>query len=556
VSLLADQAAIAIENARLLAEAHARADEFTALYETVRDLMTQNDLNALLRTIVTRAIMLLKSQTGSIFLYDAERGDLELVVAQNYQLASHPRVKLGEGMAGRVAQTRQPLCVENYNAWEHRLPQYDQIPFSAVLQVPMLYGGELIGVLDVSEVGASPRKFGETDTRLLSLFAAQAASAVYNARLLQQARQRAEQLTLLYDAVLTLNRAIEPPQVIQHLLEIASKSVHADHADFYRYDPESCTLAFENGGGYGDQLLPTLRALKFASGAPRGLVGWVAAERTPLYLPDVLADPRWIPIDLIIHSAYWVPVEREQHLFGVLTVTSTRVDAFTPTDQRLVALFANQVAVALERAHLFQAEQTRRAELAALYDLSRALADTDTLATILDLVVQAAIATIHVTFARVALSEGDTLVVQATQPIRVLDHDLGKGSGVPLSQLPDCRRALEQNEIIVLDPTPQTSVVEREFLLRDLAKTLCLVPLHASGHALGLLMLGEARDPGREPFTADQMRLARSIGDQAASAIRRTKLRDQIEHRLSQTQALRTIDMTITASLDLDVTLD
>ncbi len=556
VSLFADQAAIAIENARLLTETSARADEFIALYETARDLMTQNDLDALLRTIVTRATTLLKSQTGSIFLYDAERGDLELVVAQSYPIASPVRVKLGEGMAGRVAQTRQPLSVENYNDWEHRLSTFDPIPFSAVLQVPMLYGGELIGVLDVSEIGASTRKFSETDTRLLSLFAAQAASAVYNARLLQQTQQRAEQLALLYDAVLTLNRAIAPRQVIQHLLEIASKSVHADRADFYRYDPETHTLAFESGGGYADHLIPSLRTLKFVSGEPRGLVGWVAAERTPLYLADALADPRWILIDPTIHSAYWVPVEREQHLFGVLVVTNTRVDAFTPADQRLVALFANQVAVALERAHLFQAEQTRRAELAALYDLSRALANTDTLATILDLVVQAAIATIHVTFARIALVEGDTLVVQATQPIRVLDRDLGRGTGVPLSQLPDCRRALEQNEILVLDPAPQTSVVEREFLLRDLAKTLCLVPLHAGGHALGLLMLGEARAPGREPFTADQMRLARSIGDQAASAIRRTKLHEQIEHRLSQTQALRTIDMTITASLDLNVTLD
>ncbi len=139
----------------------------------------------------------------------------------------------------------------------------------------------------------------------------------------QELRQRAEQLALLYDAVLTLNRAIEPRQIIEHLLEIANTSVRSDRADFFRYDPDTRTLTFESGGGYADHLIPTLRTLQFTSGEPRGLVGLVAAERTPLYLPDTSADPRWIPIDPAIRSALWVPVEREQQLYGVLAVTST-----------------------------------------------------------------------------------------------------------------------------------------------------------------------------------------------------------------------------------------
>ena len=556
LSLFATQAASVVHNARLLAETQRRADEFAALYQVTQDLAIQTDLTDLLQTIIARATALLHAPSGAIFLYDAPRGEVELAVAKDYPLPLHLRLKLGEGMAGRVAQARQPLIVDDYRAWEHRSPKAEGVPFRASLDVPMIFGGELIGVLDLSEMGESERKYSEDNARLLSLFAAQAASAVYNARLLQQTQQRAEQLALLYDALLTLNRAIEPRQVIEHLLEIANQSVHSERADFYRYDPTQRLLTFESGSRYEAPLAAALRALKFAEGEARGLMGLVAAERTPLYLPDTHADPRWIPVDPTIRSALWVPVEREQQLFGVLVMTSARRDAFSPADQRLVALFANQVAVALERAHLFQAEQNRRAELSALYDLSRALADTDALDPIFDLVARRAVETLHVTFARLALVEGDMLAVQAARSLRTLSHDLGLGRRGVLTNLPCCQRALDQNEPTLLAAADSAiGANERAFVLLDPAKTLCLVPLRAGGQTFGLLMLGEARRPEREPFTPEKTRLARSIGDQAASAIHRPNLREQTEHRLRQLQALHTIDMTITASLDLNVTL-
>ncbi|MCI0477774.1 MAG: GAF domain-containing protein, partial [Anaerolineales bacterium] len=545
------------ERKRVEQELRQRAAEFAALYETAQDLTRQTDLSTLLKTIIAHATMLLHTTSGAIFLYDPNRNQVELVVEQNFPRVPPLQLKMGEGMAGHVAQTRQPLIVDDYITWEHRSPKVEGIPFRASLDVPMIFGGELIGVLDMSEIGDSTRKFTEDDARLLSLFAAQAASAVYNARLLQQTQQRAEQLALLYDAVLTLNRAIEPHQVIEHLLEIANQSVHAERADFFRYDPDTRTLTFESGGGYAERLFPTLRTLQFAVGEPRGLVGLVAAEQTPLYLPDTSADPRWIPIDPAIRSALWIPVEREQHLFGVLAVTSTRADAFSPADQRLVALFANHVAVALERANLFQAERNHRAELAALYDLSRALADNDALDSICQLVVQHAVTAIPITFARLALIEGDALVVHAAQPIRVLDRDLRIGDRVALANLPCCQNALKQNQ-----PTLQSVAAallgadERAFVLFDLAKTVCFVPLRAGGQPLGLLMLGEMREPERQPFTPEALHHARSIGDQAASAIRRAKLREQTEQRLHQVQALHAIDTTINASLDLNVTLN
>ncbi len=364
-TMFADHAAIAIENARLLTETRARADEFATLYERTRDLATQHELDELLKTTIESAAKLLNAQAGSIYLHDSSRGELELVVVSNLALSVGTRLKMGEAMAGRVALSQSPMIVHDYSQWEHRYPLYEGLPIGAVVEVPMLFGGELIGVLGVN-MQVADRKFTDADARLLSLFAMQAASAVHNARLFQETRLRAEQLALLYDAGLALNRVLDPQVVMQFLLKAAGKSVHADRCDFFRYDAALEQLTFENGSGFGEIAWDQLRKIKFKVGDERGLVGHVAAERIPLYLPDVTADPRWIPIDSSIRTGLWTPVEREGELRGVLSVTSTRPDAFRPADQRLVALYANQLSVALENARLYKETRRRAEQLAAL----------------------------------------------------------------------------------------------------------------------------------------------------------------------------------------------
>ncbi len=202
LSLFARQAAIAVHNTRLLGETRRRADEFAALYETAHDLSAQHELNQILDTIVERAIKLLGTSSGFIYLYNAAQGDLELTLTKGITSPRKARVEIGGGIAGRVAQTLQPLIVKDYQNWEHRLPQYTSARYRSILEVPMTSGGELIGVLGVNELGESTRQFNEDDVRLLSLFAAQASIAVYNARLYEKVRTGRESLQVLSQRVI------------------------------------------------------------------------------------------------------------------------------------------------------------------------------------------------------------------------------------------------------------------------------------------------------------------------------------------------------------------
>ena len=91
------------------------------------------------------------------------------------------RMALGEGAMGRVARTREPLIIDNYQEWVGRSPQYAQVDFHAVMVAPLLIGGRLVGAIAFMDRDPT-RRFGADDLRLLNLFAPQAAIAIENAR--------------------------------------------------------------------------------------------------------------------------------------------------------------------------------------------------------------------------------------------------------------------------------------------------------------------------------------------------------------------------------------
>ena len=201
-------------------------------------------------------------------------------------------------------------------------------------------------------------------------------------------------------------------------------------------------------------------------------------------------------------------------------------------------------------------------ELTMLFELSHSLAGANNLEDILDLVNRHAVESIHTTFARIALLEDEKFIMRAAYPVRVLDLDLGIGYQHPITSLPYTQRLLEQNEpIILLANNPGISNEEKKVLLLDFAQSLCLIPLRSSDSSpslvnlLGFLMLGEARNEAREPFTPQKIRLAQSIGDLAAIAIRRMLLSEQTARRLQQSIALSEIDLAIISTSDMVVSL-
>ena len=189
----ANQAGIAIGRARLLAGERQRANEQEALRATVADLSAQLELSTLLQAVLERAVKLLGVSHGELASYDAARQELEIVASHKVgkRDTTGTRMALGEGAMGLVARTLQPLNIDDYQRWTGQSTKYAHVEFHAVLTVPLLIGGRLLGAISIMDRDPA-RRFGAADQRLLDLFASQAAVAIENARLFTAARHQTQ----------------------------------------------------------------------------------------------------------------------------------------------------------------------------------------------------------------------------------------------------------------------------------------------------------------------------------------------------------------------------
>ncbi len=195
---VAGQFALAVARARLFEQTQQRADELSALHTTSLEITSSHELSKLLQTIVERAVQLLNALSGGLYLCDPDRREVHCVVSYNT-----PRdytgivLKYGEGAAGIVADTKEPLTIDDYRTWPDRASTYEkEQPFTAVLSAPLIWQGQVSGVIHVLD-DMEGRRFTRADIDLLSLFANQAAIAIENARLFEQVRTGRDRLRAL-----------------------------------------------------------------------------------------------------------------------------------------------------------------------------------------------------------------------------------------------------------------------------------------------------------------------------------------------------------------------
>jgi GAF domain-containing protein/CheY-like chemotaxis protein len=206
----ADQAAIAIENARLLSELQERTGELTrsvqelrALGEVSQALSSTLDLDAVLSTIVSRAKQLTGTDACSVWEYDERAEEFNFLTTDNMddeliEVARRTPIRRGQGNMGRLAVTREPVQVADIlEEGAYRGPLRDVLMRTgnrALMSVPLLLEDHLIGALTVNK--KTPGEFPPAIIDLLKTFAAQSALAIQNARLFREIEDKGRQLEL------------------------------------------------------------------------------------------------------------------------------------------------------------------------------------------------------------------------------------------------------------------------------------------------------------------------------------------------------------------------
>jgi PAS domain S-box-containing protein len=340
-----------------------RTEELEALYTTTRDITTQREIKPLLQAIIDRAANLLDAAGGSIYLCNKERDELEIVVTCGDQNIPAASVSPGEGLVGQVMQNLEPIVVDDYRVWEGRSSKFDLVNAAAALAVPMLYVGELVGVILVYEVdrkGSAPlRRYTRSEVDLIAFFANAAAGAIHNATLFDETRQRLVELELLYQASLSASQVHSQRAVAQRIVDTIEQLLNWNTSIWVNEEQKPVLMAHNAMSlsgldltAYGEKVSQAISSYE------HGIIGWVCKHGQSVRSRDVRTHPLYIPFNEMMASTLCVPLRVGGKTIGCIEATSEQVDDFSEQDEQLLTTLANQASVAIENARLF--EETRR----------------------------------------------------------------------------------------------------------------------------------------------------------------------------------------------------
>jgi PAS domain S-box-containing protein len=200
-------------------------------------------------------------------------------------------------------------------------------------------------------------------------------------------RQRAAQLTLLNDVGKRVASVLDLDVVLEDAVRLVQESFGYHHVGLFILDRERDQLSMRARAGDFAHLFPSDHRL----GMGQGMVGWVAHSGERLLSNDVGAEPRYIdvlPEEIPTRSELAVPMRIGEEIIGVLDVQSPSLDAFDDNDVMVIETLADQIAVAIENARLFQAERRQRELTEALEEASAAVSSTLELDRVLDRILE------------------------------------------------------------------------------------------------------------------------------------------------------------------------
>ncbi len=502
-----------------------RADEFAALYDIAHELALQRDLPTLLQTIVARATALAQTAVGAIFLYDAAQQHLELVVANDAQLPLGSRLRLDEGLVGQTAQTREALIVNNYQRWAHALPQLVARGIKAVASVPMVYGGELIGVLLVSITGESERQFTNADVRLLTLFASQAASAVHNARLLEETRQRLAEL----EAVSKVSTALRVAQTLDEMLPLLLDETLAvigynAGAVWLHDEPRDELTPMVARGWFQDTLAKTK--------PHEGIAGRVFATNEAHVTREFATDPHLRESVRPQVPRGWggacVPIRSVSAIVGVLFVSAPLPRELAAGELRLLHTLSEMAGNAIQRTRLHEQTERRLEQLAALRNIDVAISSSVELRVTLGVFISQALAPLRADAIAVWLLKSQTHTLEYVAGHGFRQRSMERAQ-LRLGEGMASRAALERSIVTIpnLSKVAAPTAARAELLAQEGFFTYHAVPLLAKGQVNGVL---EVFHRAAFEADADWLDFLETLARQAAIAIDNARLFQSLQH--------------------------
>jgi PAS domain S-box-containing protein len=376
LKIFADQAVIAIENARLFNETKEALARQTATSDILRVIsQSPTDVQPVFDAIVLASVRLLRCDR-SVFIRCDTTSFWQVALAGSKGLlkivdSGKDPIDPDAHFPSRAIVAKKTLHLPDWSTVD--LPVYERrihetYGINSALYLPLVRAGECIGVLALA--GKRSGMFGESDVALAESFRDQALIAIENTRLFNETQESLQQQTATADVLKIINRSsVDLETVLDTLVETVTRLCRADYSTMYRQRDDKYHLV----AAYGalEEVKEFVRTHPFVP--DRGtLTGRVGLEHRVVHIPDALSDPEYTYHELQKIAGYrsmlGVPLLRGDELIGIFSLHRTRVEPFTSKEIDLASSFADQAMIAIENARLFEELRERQAELRVTFD--------------------------------------------------------------------------------------------------------------------------------------------------------------------------------------------
>ncbi len=303
--------------------------------------------------LITEAVTMILEVEGSILMLKAEKGDDLMPGAASGMVSeeflSSLRVKLGEGVIGRVAESGEACLICDPGNEEGMVKAImNRFDITSFIAAPLKVEGRILGVI-VAYTKRSGEAFNEGDIKLLSVLAGLAATVEANAVLIESLKDSASRLRALFDIGQALNSTLKLQDLLDLIIDKAIEVTNASSGSIMLINEEDKSLIIRSARGLSAEAMQSTR-LKVGE----GVTGWVCQEGKALLVSDVSKEKRYRSINAKVRSELAVPMVFGNSVMGVINVDHYELDAFSCGDMETLSTLASSAVVAIRNAELFE----------------------------------------------------------------------------------------------------------------------------------------------------------------------------------------------------------